>query len=132
MTGDENLIYANISSGFMGPKWKIKILVVLVFLSLACAKDMSTHTQTHEHIFLQVQFGMVLNKYVYRFILLYSGTSSLLRCTSKEVAKLNFHALMALLRLNIMSCQMFSVLVHISLFQLRKGVASLVVILLAN
>lgn len=40
------------------------ILVVLVFLSLACAKDMSTHTQTHEHIFLQVQFGMVLNKYV--------------------------------------------------------------------
>lgn len=60
-----------------------------------------------------------------------SGTS-LLRCISQEVAELNFHAPTALLRLNIVSCQIFSVLVHISLFQLRKGVASLVVNLLAN
>ena len=109
------------------------IQVVLVFLSLACAKDMSTHTQ---NTWAYISSGSVWNGFKQvccnRFMLLYSGTSSLLRCTSKEVAKLNFHALMALLRLNIMSCQMFSVLVHISLFQLRKGVASLVVILLAN
>lgn len=133
LTGDENLIYANISSGFMDPKWKIKHPSgSCVSLSCMCKRYVYSHTNTWAYI----SSGSVWNGFKQvccnRFILLYSGTSSLLRCTSKEVAKLNFHALMALLRLNIMSCQMFSVLVHISLFQLRKGVASLVVILLAN
>ena len=49
-------IYANVSSGFIDPKWKIKN---------PSGSLGSTHTlKTHAHIFVQVRSGMVLNEYV--------------------------------------------------------------------